>query len=119
MMARPVRSGVPLHSSLALLWTLFLFGVLLSGCAPVERQQARVRAWWAQISGTASGVTAMVRGTANTTVETGRQVIDTASGAVRWAGETLEEFQDRVRKVQEGAKKIQEGKKLIEDGVGN
>ncbi|MDO8468576.1 MAG: hypothetical protein Q7S29_02355 [Candidatus Peribacter sp.] len=119
MMARPVRSGVPFRSSLVLLWSLFLFGVLLSGCAPIERQQARVRAWWAQISGTASGVTATVRGTANATVEAGRQVIDTASGAARRAGETLEEFQDRVRKVQEGAKKIQEGKKMIEEGVGS
>ena len=119
MMARPVRSGVPSHASLALLWSLFLFGVLLAGCAPVERQQARVKAWWAEVSGTASGAIAVTRDTVQGTVEAGRAAVELGAQVMSGAQATVEEIQERAAKVQEGARKIQEGKKLIEEGVGN
>ena len=118
MMARAVRSGVPLRSSLALLWMFFLFGVLLTGCAPVERQQARVRAWWATVSGTASGAIQTTRETVEGTVEAGRAAVELGVQVMSGAQATVEEIQGRAAKVQEGAKKIQEGKKLIEEGVG-
>jgi len=86
--------------------------LLLSGCAPVERQQSRVRAWWATISGTASGTITKTRETVSGTVEAGKQ-------AVEGVQETVEDLQERAAKIEEGAKKIQEGKKLIEEGVGN
>lgn len=117
-MARRIRSGVPFRSSLALLWSLFLFGVLLSGCAPIERQQARARAWWATVSGTASGAVTVTRETVEDTVEAGRAAVELGVQVMSGAKATVQEIQDRAAKVQEGAKKIQEGKKLIEEGVG-
>jgi len=110
MVTRGIRSGAHDHSSLFVLWTLFLFGMLLSGCAPVERQQARARAWWAEISGTASGAIAVTRDTVKDTVEAGRATVEGVQA-------TVEDLQQRAAKVEEGAKKIQEGKKLIEEGV--
>lgn len=79
----------------------------LSGCAPVERQQARVRHWWAELTGTAAD-----------TLKTGKVVLDSGTEVVRHAGETLLEFEARVEKVKAGAEKIAEGKKLIQEGVG-
>ncbi len=112
MTEQHIRSGVPLCASTALLLCFVLFGVLLSGCAPIERQQARVRAFWAELTGTASGAVAVTRETVEGTIEAGRA----AAGSVQ---QTVQDLQDRAAKVQEGAKKIQEGKKLIEKGVGN
>jgi len=93
---------------------MVIFGIvsfiLLSGCAPVERQQARVRAFWATLSGSASGAIATTRDTVKGTVEAGRATVEGVQ-------ETVEELQQRAAKVEEGAKKIQEGKKLIEEGV--
>ncbi|MFH1444420.1 MAG: hypothetical protein ABIG34_03450 [Candidatus Peregrinibacteria bacterium] len=84
--------------------------VLLTGCAPIERQQARVKGWWAQLTGTASGAITVTRETVEGTVEVGKQ-------AVEGAQEMLQDLQDRTAKVQEGIEKMQEGKKLLEEGV--
>lgn len=111
MMGRRTRSGVPFKSSLALLWAFFAMAALLSGCAPIDRQQARVRAWWAALTGTASGTLATVREGVVGTVEAGKQ-------AVQGVEQTVENVSDRAVKVKEGSEKIQEGKKLIEEGVG-
>ncbi len=110
MRARRVRSGAIGGSSLVLLWSLFLFGVLLTGCAPIERQQARVKGWWAQLTGTASGAIVTTRETVEGTVEAGKQAVEDAQ-------EMLQDLQDRTAKVQEGIEKMQEGKTLIEEGV--
>ncbi|MDD5102926.1 MAG: hypothetical protein PHX93_00840 [Candidatus Peribacteraceae bacterium] len=118
MEARRARSGGLRGTSLALLWSLFLFAVLLSGCAPVERQQARVREWWAQLTGTASGAIATTRETVGGTVEAGRAAVELGAQVMSGAQATVQEIQDRAAKVQEGVEKIQEGKQLIEEGVG-
>ncbi len=110
-MTRRARSGVTGGSSLLLVWSFFALALLLSGCAPVERQQARAREWWAQLTGTASGAIAVTRATVEGTVETGKQAAEDAQ-------EMLQDLQDRTAKMQEGIEKIQEGKKLIEEGIG-
>ncbi|OIO53077.1 hypothetical protein AUJ46_05945 [Candidatus Peregrinibacteria bacterium CG1_02_54_53] len=84
--------------------------ILLSGCAPVERQQARVKGWWAQLTGTASGAIAVTRETVEGTVETGKQAVENAQ-------EMLRDLQERTARMQEGIEKLQEGKALIEEGV--
>ncbi|MDD4287790.1 MAG: hypothetical protein PHN33_05580 [Candidatus Peribacteraceae bacterium] len=107
--------------------------LLLSGCAPVERQQSRVRAWWATVSGTASHVGRDRRGEreaqgTGTLIEKGEMAIEgareTVSGtveagraAVQSAQKAVEDLQERAAKIEEGAKKIQEGKQLIQEGV--
>jgi len=93
--------------------------LFLTSCAPIQRQQARARAWWAEVTGTASGAYVTVKGTAEDALKSGRVVLDSGTEVVRQAGETLQEFQDRVEKVKTGVEKIAEGKKLIQEGVGS
>ncbi|MFH0851161.1 MAG: hypothetical protein V1876_00225, partial [Candidatus Peregrinibacteria bacterium] len=113
---RPHRAHQHAVSSVALCCA---FAFLLSACAPIRRQQARARIWWGSIVGTASGTVTTVRGTAKDTVEVGKKVIDSASGAVRQVGETLQEFEDRVEKVKKGVENIQQGRKMIEESIRN
>lgn len=102
-----------LASIFCLLCVLFL-----SGCAPIERQQARVRAWWAELTGTASGAIATTRATVEGTVEAGRAAAELGAQVMSGAKATVQDLQERAEKVQEGARKIQEGKRLIEEGMG-
>ena len=90
----------------------------LSSCAPVADRQARVRAWWAGLSETASGALTTTRQTVEGTVEAGKRVIEVGRQAASGAQATAKELQERAAKVKTGVERIQEGKKLIEEGVG-
>ncbi len=93
--------------------------LLLSGCAPVERQQARARAWWAELTGSASGALSTTRETVEGAVDTGKQAVELGVQVMSGARATVQDLQERAAKVEEGIEKIQEGKQLIEEGVGN
>ncbi|PIR49268.1 hypothetical protein COU80_00780 [Candidatus Peregrinibacteria bacterium CG10_big_fil_rev_8_21_14_0_10_55_24] len=86
-------------------------GLLLSGCTSLKERQARARAWWAHITGTASGALMQVEEQIEGTVDLGKTVVDTVQ-------ESAQSAKDRVENVREGIEKIQEGKKLIEEGLG-
>lgn len=105
-----LRSGPFSRASIALLLCFVLFGVLLTGCAPVERQQARVRAWWARIAGTASGTVWAARATAEDTAALG-------AAAMSGAKARVQDLRDRAANIAEGIEKMEEGRKLIQEGV--